>query len=182
MHVEIEAIEEDIPASAPASIMPQLSMAHVTGLQAESASALAKIVKDGQSSAEKVLEVPDEVASALKSLLATGCLDTVYPAACCVSDLAVLGEATSILAHDGLLQALALQAIAELRKSQGLVGTGLAHAVQVAVQCCVGSLTLAVAQELQSILLNAINDELLQKNAVACGHLQQAWLDTKLVV
>eukprot|EP00746_Dinoflagellata_sp_MGD_P168452 gnl/MRDRNA2_/MRDRNA2_99937_c0_seq1.p1 gnl/MRDRNA2_/MRDRNA2_99937_c0~~gnl/MRDRNA2_/MRDRNA2_99937_c0_seq1.p1 ORF type:complete len:439 (-),score=83.08 gnl/MRDRNA2_/MRDRNA2_99937_c0_seq1:469-1785(-) len=180
MLVGAESMEDD-DTSVSEMIAPPLAMATVTGLEAEAASALAKIMKGGQRSAEKVLEVPDHTATALKSLLATGCVDTVYPAACCVSDLALLSKASSVLAQDGLLQTLALEAIAELRKSQGLVGIGLAHAVQVAVQCCVGSLTLSVARELQLILRDAINDELLQRNAIACGHLEQAWLDTKLV-
>jgi len=180
MLVDVESVEED-DSSMSEMVAPQLEMATVTGLEAEAASGLAKIMKGGQRSADLVMKVPDQAASALKSLLTTGSIETVYPAACCVSDLAILSKASSVLAHDGLLQTLAVEAIAELKKSQGLVGIGLAHAVQVAVQCCVGSLTLSVARELQLILQDAINDELLQRNAIARGHLEQAWLDTKLV-
>lgn len=181
MSIEFEPVEEDEEMHSPESIAPQLEMATVTGLQSEAASALAKTVKGARISAAQLLKAPDQVASALTGLLATGCRDTVYPAACCVSDLAGLGQAHSILAHDGLLQTMALQAIAELKTSQGLVGTRLAQAVQIAVQCCVGSLTLRVSRELQQILDDAMKDKILQRNVAAHRHLEQAWLDTRLV-
>merc|ERR1711904_69943 len=126
-------------------------MATIAGLQAEAASALAATVKRGRASVAPLLAAPDRVAYILKDLLASGCLETVYHAARCVSDLAVLCQAESILAHHGLLQMMALQAVAELRTAQGLVGTALAQAVVDAVQCCAGSLEPAVARELQQV-------------------------------
>merc|ERR1712224_195317 len=127
----VEPIKDDEETSCSENITPQLAMATVTGLQAEAASALSKMVKrerngEADRASAQILKAPDQVASVLIDLLATGCLDTVYPAACCVSDLATLGEAHSIVTHDGLLQTMALQAIAELRTAQGLVGIGLA--------------------------------------------------------
>jgi hypothetical protein len=158
-------------------IAPLLMMATVAGLQAEAASALAAMVKEGRSSAAPLFEHPDQVATALTDLLATGCLNAVYPAARCVSDLAAFGEADLILAHHGLLPTMALQAVAELRTAKGFVGTALAQAVANAVQCCAGSLTLAVAKELRQVLDDALHDEVLKRNDVAFRHLEQAQLE-----
>merc|ERR1711977_190649 len=112
-------------------------------------------------------------------LLGSGCIEVVYFAARCVSDLAALGEADAILAHSGLLQMMALQAVAELRTAQGLVGTALAQAVADAVQCCAGSLETAVARELQQVLDDAMKDEVLKANATALTYVEQAWAGSK---
>merc|ERR1711904_326860 len=156
-------------------------MATIAGLQAEAASALAATVKRGRASVAPLLVAPDRVAYILKDLLAIGCLETVYPAARCVSDLAVRCQAESILAHHGLLQMIAIQAVAELRTSQGLVGTALAQAVVDALQCCSGSLTPVAARELQQILDDAMQDEMLRANPVAWTYLEQASFHTKIL-
>lgn len=110
-----------------------------------------------------------------------GCQNAVYPTACCVSALAAFGEAGCILTHHGLLQAMVFQAVAEIRTAQGLVGTALARAVLDAMHCCAGSLTTAAVRELKEVLANAMNDEVLRTNVVAHTHLEQAWLETKLL-
>lgn len=178
---QFDPIDEDQEESNVEVVAPLLAMATVAGLQAEAASALAQMVKGGRVSAAPLLAAPHQVASTLKGLLTSGYLETVYPAARCVSDLASFHEAESILSHHGLLELVTLQAVAELRAAQGLVGTALARAVVDAVQCCAGSLTSAVASELQQLLANAMNDEALKVNSAACRYLEQAWFNTKLL-
>lgn len=173
--------EEDTEKSSAEAIAPLLMMATVAGLQAEAASALAAMVRGGRDSAAPVLTAPTQVASALTDLLASSCVDTVYPAARCVSDLAAFGEADSILCHRGLLLKVAVRAIAELRNAKGLVGTALAQAVVDAIRCCAGRLPSTVARELQQVLDDAVNDEFLKTNSLAHTYLEQAWHDTKLL-
>jgi hypothetical protein len=179
---EPESTEEDTEVPSVEVLAPVLAMATVAGLQAEAASTLAAIIHGGHVSAAALFSDPDQVAFTLMDLLASGCVDTVYPVARCVSGLAAFGEADSILAHHGLLQKMALQAVAELRTAQGLVGTALAQAVIDAVQCCAGALTAAAVKELQQVLHDAMNDEVLKANAVARAHLERAWLSTNLIV
>jgi hypothetical protein len=174
---ELEPTEEDKEGLA-----PLLTMATVAGLEAEAAMTLVTMAKGGHASANALLSAPDQVASALTDLLASGSLDMVYPAACCVSVLAAFDEADCILAHHGLLQTMALQAVAELRTSQGLVGTALAQAVVDAVHCCAASLSSEAARELEQVLDDAMNDEMLKANAVARTHLEHAGLSTKLLI
>jgi hypothetical protein len=163
-------------------LAPLLTMATIAGLQAEAATGLVDVVKGGRASAAALFSAPDQVASALAVLLESECLDMVYPAARCVSVLAAFGDADDILARHGLLQKIALQAVTELRTAQGLVGTALAQAVADAVHCCAGSLTSAAARELQQVLNDAMNDEMLKANVVACTHLEQAGLHSRLLV
>lgn len=177
---ELELIQDGNQGPSPeVDIAPLLMMATFAGLEAEVALTLATIAKGGRSSAARLLAAPEQVACTLKDLLASGCLNAVYPAARCVSDLAALGEADPILAHSGLLQMMALQAIAELKTAQGLVGTALAQAVADAVQCSAGSMETAVARELQQVLDDAMKDEILKTNATARTYMEQAWAETK---
>jgi len=62
------------------------------------------------------------------------------------------------------------------------VGIALAQALADAIQCCAGSLTVVAARELQQVLDDAVNDELLNANAVARMHLERAWYNTSLLV
>lgn len=179
---ELEPGKEGTEVPSVEALTPLLTMATVAGLQAEAATGLVEVVKGGRASAAALFLAPDQVASALTVLLESECLDMVYPAARCVSSLAAFGDADSILAHHGLLQKIALHAVAELRTAQGLVGTALAQAVADAVHCCAGSLTAAAARDLQQVLYDATNDEMLKANVVACTYLEQAGLNTKLVV
>jgi hypothetical protein len=172
-------INQDFSQVQGAEIIAPLMMATFVGLQAEVASTLATMAKGGRTSIAPLLADPERVASALKDLLSSGCMSAVYPAARCVSELAAVGEADLILAHHGLLQMLALQAVAELRTAHGLVGTGLAQAVADAVQSCAGSLETAVARDLQQVLDDAMQDERLKKNVVARKYMEQAWVETK---
>lgn len=177
----LETTEEfqEYPESSLELVAPLLAMATIAGLQAEAASALAKMANGGRSSAAPLLESPDQVASALTHLLASGQLDVVYPAACCMSGLAAFGEAGPLLAHQGLLEAAASQAISELAVAQGLVGTALARAVTDAVQCCAGCLTSASAAEVQKVLDTALKNETLTNcDALARTHLEQALFST----
>jgi hypothetical protein len=178
---KLEPADKDAEVPSVEVLAPLLTMARVTGLQSEAASALVAVVKGGDASGA-LFSAPDEVASALMDLLESGCMDTVYPAAHCVSVLAAFGEADSILARHGLLQNMALQAVAELKTAQGLVGTALAQAVVDAMHCCAGSLTTAAARELQQILDDAMNDKMLSANVVARTHLEQAELNARLLV
>jgi len=165
-------------------ITPLLTMATIAGLQAEAASALAEMAKGGRTSAAPLLECPDQVAAALTHLLTSDHMDTIYPAARCVSGLAAFGEAGPLLAHQGLLQAAANQAIAELAKSQGLVGTALAQAVVDAIQCCAGIpglLSSSSAIEIQELLDSALqNESLANCDSMARVHLEQALFNTRL--
>jgi hypothetical protein len=179
---EIEMHEEAADNSLEV-ISPLLAMATIAGLQAEAASALFELAKKGRSSAAPLLANTDQVASALTHLLASGRTDAVYPAARCLSGLAAFGEAGPLLAHQGLLQEAASQAVAELVASQGLVGTALAQAVVDGVQCCAGSLTPASAVGIQEVLDAGLKDEKMTTcNMVARGHLEQALFDTRLIV
>eukprot|EP00746_Dinoflagellata_sp_MGD_P163023 gnl/MRDRNA2_/MRDRNA2_90858_c0_seq1.p1 gnl/MRDRNA2_/MRDRNA2_90858_c0~~gnl/MRDRNA2_/MRDRNA2_90858_c0_seq1.p1 ORF type:complete len:439 (-),score=105.84 gnl/MRDRNA2_/MRDRNA2_90858_c0_seq1:290-1606(-) len=179
--LEDEPNQIDIHGEGAEVIAPLLMMASFAGLQAEVASTLATTAKGGRVSAAPLLAAPEKVASTLKDLLSSGCLNAVYPAARCVSDLAALGEADPILAHPRLLQMMALQAVAELRTAHGLVGTALAQAVADAVQSCAGSLETAVAKELQQVLDDAMQDDVLKTNDVARMYMEQAWAETKLL-
>jgi len=173
---------EDYPDESSVEVVtPLLAMATIAGLQAEAASALCKMANGGRTSAAPLLESPDQVASALTHLLASGQIDAIYPAACCVSALATFGEAGPLLAHQGLLEAAANRAVAELAVAQGLVGTALARAVTDAVQCCAGCLTPASAAELQKVLDMAIqNETLMNCDVLARTHLEQALYNTTL--
>lgn len=178
---ELVPTEADAEVYSVEVLTPVLTMATVGGLEAEAASALNAMVNGGGASVAALFAAPDKIGSTLTELLESGCLDTVYPATRCVSTLAACGEADSILAHHGLLQKMALQAVTELRTAQGLVGTALAQAVADAVHCCAGSLTPAAARELQQVLNDAINDEVMKANVVARTHLEQAGLNAKLL-
>lgn len=175
-------LEEYSDESSVGVVAPLLAMATIAGLQAEAASALCKMANGGRTSAAPLLESPDQVASALTHLLTSGQIDVVYPAACCMSGLATFGEAGPLLAHQGLLEAAANQAVAELAVAQGLVGTALARAVTDAVQCCAGCLTPASATELQKVLDTAFqNDALTNCDVSARTHLEQALRNTALI-
>lgn len=179
---DLEPTREDPQVPSVDVLAPVLTMTRIASLQAQAATVLVALVKGGRASADPLFLAPDQVAAALADLLASDCLDTVYPAARCVSILAAFGEADSILARHGLLQKMALQAVAELKTAKGLVGTALARAVGDAVQCCAESLTSAAVRDLQQVLDDAMNDEMLRGNVVARTHLEQAGLDTKLLV
>lgn len=175
-------IHEEIEDNSHEVIAPVLAMATIASLQAESASILFKRVKEGRSSAAPFLSAQDEVASALTQLLASDSLDTVYPAARCVSELAAFGEAGPLLAHQGLLQEAATRAVTELTAAQGLVGTALAQAVVDAVRCCAASLTPATAFEIQEVLDAGLkNEKMMTCDVVARSHLEQALSDTRLI-
>eukprot|EP00746_Dinoflagellata_sp_MGD_P162388 gnl/MRDRNA2_/MRDRNA2_89926_c0_seq1.p1 gnl/MRDRNA2_/MRDRNA2_89926_c0~~gnl/MRDRNA2_/MRDRNA2_89926_c0_seq1.p1 ORF type:complete len:427 (-),score=69.76 gnl/MRDRNA2_/MRDRNA2_89926_c0_seq1:287-1567(-) len=175
-------IEEYPDTSSVEAVTPLLAMATIAGLQAEAASALCKMANGGRISAAPLLESPDQVALALTHLLTSGQIDVVYPAACCMSGLAAFGEAGPLLAHQGLLEAAANQAVGELAVAQGLVGTALARAVTDAVQCCAGCLTPASATELQKVLETAFqNDTLMNCDVLARTHLEQALYNTTLI-
>jgi len=163
-------------------LSPLLAMAAIAGLQAEAASALAKMANGGRTAAAPLLESPDQVALALTHLLASGQIDVVYPAARCLSGLAAFGEAGPLLAHEGLLKAAASQAVAELAVAQGLVGTALARAVIDSVQCCAGWITSATATDIQEVLDAGLKSEALTNcDVLARTHLEQALFDTSLV-
>lgn len=173
---------EEVTESGLELVAPLLAMATIAGLQAEAASALAKMANGGRTAATPLLESPDQVASVLTHLLASGQTDVVYPAARCVSGLAAFGEAGPLLAHEGLLKAVASQALAELAVAQGLVGTALARAVIDAVQCCAGWLNSASAAEIQEVLDTGLkNEKLTNCDVLARTHLEQALFDTRLV-
>jgi hypothetical protein len=177
-----EQVEEYADDNILEMVAPVLAMATIAGLQAEAASALCKMATGGRISAAPLLESPDQVAAALTHLLTSGQIDAVYPAARCISALAVFGEAGPLLAHQGLLEAATCQAVAELAVAQGLVGTALARAVTDAVSCCAGCLTSATAAEVQKVLDVAFqNETLLNCDMSARTHLQQALCDTRLI-
>jgi hypothetical protein len=175
-------LEEHCDDTSLEVVTPLLAMATIAGLQAEAASTLCKMANGGRTSAAPLLESPDQVASALTNLLASGQIDVVYPAACCMSGLAAFGEAGPLLAHQGLLEAAANQAVAELAVAQGLVGTALARAVTDSVQCCAGCLTPASASEVQKVLDMAFQNETLTNcDVVARTHLEQALYSATLI-
>jgi hypothetical protein len=176
---ELEATKECAELPSVEVLAPLLTMPRVGDYQAEATTGPVEVEK-GCASAAALFSAPDQVASALTVLLESDCLGKVYPAARCVSGLAALGDADSILAHHGLLQKIAVKAVEELRTAQGLVGTALAQAVADAVHCCAGSLTSAAARELHQVLDDAIKDDMLKANVVARNHLEQAGL--KLLV
>lgn len=179
---EVDIHEEDADSHLEA-ISPLLAMATIAGLQADAASGLLELTKGGRTSAAPLLAAPDQVASALTDLLASGRTDAVYPAARCVSGLAAFGEAGPLLAQQGLLQEAAAQAVAELATASGLVGTALAQAVVDAIQCSAGSLTPAIAVEVQEVLDAGLrNEKMTTCDVLARAHLEQALFDTRLIV